>query len=340
MSDQTTVEVTTVGTDRAVFHDGTEVHRYHGLAPGKAYELDGTEIQTLSHPGGELLCRFATVNDVHFGEVECGLIEGTEIGPVLSVEPGETPYPEMMNSAAVAEIAAVDPAAVIVKGDLTTHGTVDEYEQFLACYEPAFGDRLHHVRGNHDAYHGQDFADTAMQRIDLPGVTVALFDTAIPGKSSGRFTETQREWLEDLAAEADGMVLVFGHHHPWSPHSNERRLDYFGISPDDSERLIGAISRHPNIRGYFAGHTHRNRARRFAATGDVPYVEVACVKDYPGAWAEYEVHEGGVVQLHHRISSPRALDWTQRTRAMFMGMYADYSFGGLDDRCLVIPRDR
>ena len=27
---------------------------------------------------GELLCRFATVNDVHFGEVECGILDGFE----------------------------------------------------------------------------------------------------------------------------------------------------------------------------------------------------------------------------------------------------------------------
>ena len=58
--------------------------------------------------------------------------------------------------------------------------------------------------------------------------------------------------------------------------------DYFGIHPDDSERLVDVVARHPAIVGYFAGHTHRNRVRRFAATGDRPWVEVACVKDFPG----------------------------------------------------------
>lgn len=337
MTASPTVEITTVGTDRAVLHEGTDVRRFDELRPGAEHDLDGVTVHTLPHPGGELLCRFATVNDVHFGEVECGLVEGMpEIGPVLSAEPHEPPYPEMMNTAAVDEIRAIDPVVVIAKGDLTTNGTVEEYEQFLACYEPAFGDRLRHVRGNHDAYHGEVFADTAVQRIDVPGATIAVLDTTIPRKSSGQVTAEQIEWLEDLAAEADGPVLVFGHHHPWDPASNERPPDYFGISPDDSERLVEAFARHRNIRGYFAGHTHRNRVRRFAATGDVPYVEVACVKDYPGAWAEYEVHEGGVIQIHHRISSPEALVWTERTRAMFMGMYAGYSFGGLDDRCFPV----
>lgn len=337
MTASTTAEITTVGTDRAVIHEGTSVRRFHGLEPGSVHDLDGVEVRTLPHPGGELLCRFATVNDVHFGELECGLVEQMpDVGPVLSAEPGEPPYPEMMNAAAVTEILAIDPVAVIAKGDLTTNGIVSEYERFLACYAPAFGERLHHVRGNHDAYHGEDFADTAVQRIDVPGATLAVLDTAIPRKASGRVTAEQLAWLEDLAAEVDTPVLVFGHHHPWDPASKERPPEYFGINPDDSERLIDAFARHRNIRGYFAGHTHRNRVRRFAATGDVPFVEVACVKDYPGAWAEYEVHEGGIIQLHHRISSPEALIWTERTRAMFMGMYPGYSFGSLDDRCFPV----
>ena len=93
------------------------------------------------------------------------------------------------------------------------------------------------------------------------------------------------------------------------------------------------VARRPAIIGYFAGHTHRNRTRRFSQTGDVPWVEVACVKDFPGSWAEYRVFEGGILQVHRRISSPEALEWTERTRSMFGGMYEAYAFGQLDDRC-------
>ncbi|WP_255969125.1 hypothetical protein, partial [Klebsiella pneumoniae] len=63
-----------------------------------------------------------------------------------------------------------------------------------------------------------------------------------------------------------------------------------------------------------------------------------CVKDYPGAWAEYRVHEGGIIQLHHRISSPEALAWTERTRDMYNGTYAPYAFGTLADRCFALGR--
>ena len=134
-------------------------------------------------------------------------------------------------------------------------------------------------------------------------------------------------------------MLVFGHHHPWNPDSHSREATYFGINPDDSEALVAVFARRPSLVGYFAGHTHRNRVRRFQATGGVPWVEVACVKDFPGAWAEYRVYEGGILQVMRRISSPAALAWTEKTRGMFGGLYVDYAFGQLADRCFPIwPR--
>lgn len=329
-------ELTTVSESTAVVFDGTDVYRYDDLAPDTSFEFDGVVGRTLPKPDGELLCRFATINDVHFGETECGVIEGMDIGPVISAEPGETPYPETMNYAAAAEIAEIDPAAVFAKGDLTTHGTDDEYSDFMSCYGAAFGDTLVHIRGNHDAYYGATFASDGPFEVALPGVTVALIDTVIPQRATGQVTAEQLDWLDELASRTEQTVLVLGHHHVWSPTSKRREAGYFGINPDDSEALVELFARRPNLRGYFAGHTHRNRVRRIPATGGVPWVEVGATKDFPGAWAEYRVFEGGVLQVMHRISAPEALDWTERTRAMFAGMYPQYSFGDLEDRCFEI----
>ncbi len=163
-----------------------------------------------------------------------------------------------------------------------------------------------------------------------------MIDTAIPGMASGQVDAATLDWLDDLAAGSDVPVLVFGHHHAWDPASRHRPGDYFGIHPDDSEALIAVVARRPSIRGYFAGHTHRNRVRHFAATDGVPWVEVACVKDFPGSWAEYRVFEGGILQIHRRISTPDALAWSELTRDMFAGAYFDYAFGGLADRCFPI----
>ena len=328
-------ELTSVADDEAVVHAGTEVRVYGDLTPDTDHTYDGQAFRTFPDLG-ERLATFATVNDVHFGETVCGILESYDEGPTFSSEPGEDPYPEVMNRAVIADIAALAPDAVVAKGDLTTHGIQEEYDAFLAHYGSAFGDRLLHVRGNHDAYAGQDFAADAPVARVLPGVVIAVLDTVIPTETPGRVTADQLEWLDDLAAGADRPVLVFGHHHVWSPDSNHRPDSYFGINPDDSERLVELVARRPSIVGYFAGHTHRNRVRHIGATGAVPWVEVACVKDFPGSWAEYRVFERGVLQIHRRASAPDALAWADKTRAMFGGAYVDYAFGALEDRCLVV----
>ena len=334
------MDLTTVADDEAVLHDGVEVHEYPDLTPDTAYERDGHAFRTLPRPPGERLATVATVNDVHFGEVECGILNGVDDHPIYTAAPGDDPYPEVMNRAAIADMKALDPDAVVVKGDLTSMGTRAEYQAFLNAYGPAFGEKLVHVRGNHDAYHGQDFASDAPLVVHLPGVTLAVIDTSIPGLASGGVSAESLEWLDQTAAEADRPVLLFGHHHAWNPDSPQRPEAYFGINPDDSERLVEVVARRPRIVGYFAGHTHRNRVRRFSATGDVPWVEVACVKDFPGAWAEYRVYEGGILQVFRRISAPEALAWSEKTRDMYAGLYEMYAFGALDERCFAIATDR
>jgi predicted phosphodiesterase len=330
-------ELTTVADDEAVAFDGTEVAHWIGLEPDTEHDLDGLLVRTLPRPPGERLATIATVNDVHFGEVECGILDGWG-DPVLRSEPGEDPYPEVMNRAAVAEIEAAEPDLVVVKGDLTSDGTQEQFDAFLACYG-GFDERLLYVRGNHESHPRAPFGAVPFQTRTLPGAIVALLDTSVDGSESGALTAEQLDQLDVLAASADRPVLAFGHHHCWDPGSS-REANYFGINPDDSERLIALVARRPAIVGWFAGHTHRNRVRRFPATGDVPFVEVSCVKDFPGAWAEYRVFEGGILQVFRRISAPEALAWSERTRAMFAGLYHDYAFGRLEDRCFVLPSPR
>jgi Icc protein len=85
------VELTTVADDSAVSFEGSRMHRLDGLQPGTRYELDGEEFCTLARPGGDRLATIATVNDVHFGEVLAGHMEGFDVGPALASDPGEAP---------------------------------------------------------------------------------------------------------------------------------------------------------------------------------------------------------------------------------------------------------
>src|SRR5205823_1424220 len=66
------LEVTSVADDEAVVFEGPVARRYDGLEPDRDYELDGASFRTLPRPPGERLATVATVNDVHFGETECG----------------------------------------------------------------------------------------------------------------------------------------------------------------------------------------------------------------------------------------------------------------------------
>jgi 3',5'-cyclic AMP phosphodiesterase CpdA len=343
------MDVTTVADDLVVFHDGAQVTSVDGLEPATDYVLFGVEVRTMQRPPGELLCRVATVNDLHFGEVEAGRIDERTDGPIQRVAWGEDPYPDTMNRAAVAEIAAVDPAAVVVKGDLSTDGTDDEFAAFEACYRAEFGGNLHVVRGNHDAYRGQT-TYSGDGWIDLPGVSIALLDTVVPGGATGFVTPEQVDWLDAGCATADRPVLVMGHHQQWiaghrgaevpgDPRDERRSPNYFGIHPDPSDALDEVAARRRSIVAYTAGHTHRHRMRRMTASG-VPSIEVGCVKDFPGTWAEYRVYEGGITQVVHRISSPDALSWSERCRHLYLDFgvdYEAYALGTLADRCLHLP---
>jgi Icc protein len=167
---------------------------------------------------------------------------------------------------------------------------------------------------------------------------IALLDTARDGQGGGSLAPDQLDWLDELGARAEEQVLVFGHHPVWEDDVDDWVDDSAAINRADSTRLVQVFARRPAVTGYFAGHTHRNRVRHFPATGSVPYAEVACTKDFPGSWAEYRIFEEGTLQIHHRIATPAALEWSERCRVLFFGLYPKYAFGGLSDRCFVVPK--
>jgi len=328
-------ELTTIADDLAVFHRGEEVFRHEELPPDTVHEEHGIVFRTLPRPAGRLLSRFATVNDVHFGETECGRIDTSPLGPIQRAEPGEAPYPVTMNAGAIAEIDRIDPAAVVVKGDLTEDGRDSEFAAFREHWG-VFGDRLHTVRGNHDSYRGQNEYE-GDRWIEMPGLAVALLDTAIPGVTTGAIHDGQLQWLDAVLRASTVPVIVMGHHQQWI--EGKRSDTYFGLHPDCSDLMDQIIDNHACALAYAAGHTHRHRVRRMRRSG-VPSIEIGCVKDFPGTWAEYRVHEGGVMQVVHRISSPAALAWSNRCRNLYADFgtdYQTYAMGTLEERCFVIP---
>ena len=330
-------EVTTTGPHHVATVDGLNPDTEYLLAVEgiPADRWLPPAVRTLEQPAGRLLATIATANDVHFGETECGRTgdPATDaIGPILRADQDDPPYPLVMNRAVVREMTALDPDAVVVKGDLTDTGRPEEYVAFLEVYGE-LGPRMRHVRGNHDAMRDPTLAvEGAPYAIELGGVTLAVLDTAEQGNVGGVLPRTQLAWLDALAAEVTGPLFVFGHHPVWN--LDAARVDpHYAIARDDSVAFVELIARHESIVGYFAGHTHTNRVVRLGGARAVPLVEVACTKDYPGAWAEYRVYEGGYTQVVRRVTEPAAFAWAEHARTMIQGIYRDLVLGSIDARC-------
>ena len=249
---------TRVGDHEVTTEGPHHVARLTGLDPDTEYalEVEGVDphpylpesVRTLARPTGRLLATVATANDVHFGELVCGVTGDPAQdakGPIFEAEPGDPPYPTVMNGAVIDEMRALGPDAVVVKGDLTAYGSAEEYGEFLAAYG-ALGDVMHHVRGNHDAIVDPTMAlEDAPYAVDLDGVTLAVLDTVVPGSENGSLRADSVQWLEDLAADRSGPVLVFGHHPCFNvEHGIRSDKPYFGIQADDSDVLVDVV--HPS----------------------------------------------------------------------------------------------
>ncbi len=349
----------------------TRLVRIEGLAPGQRHrlsiEVTGAEpmapdpyfpesVETLPAPAAREVASFATLNDLHFGELRFGgvLEEDGELGadgpgsPSVRADDTEVPYWRFMNEDALDEINAAGVEATLIKGDIADRGLPEQFEAAAGAFS-----RLrmpHHAfLGNHDHYGRNAGLDVdgyallgqprAPRSLDLGGWKLVLVETAEPGEHHGVFGEDRLAWLDEALAqtrESAQPTLVLMHHHPVPPEHADTYPNNIGIRPEQSLRLYDLIGRHPQVRGVLLGHTHRNRLRRYAASGNVPYVEVNCAKDYPGGWAHYRLFEDGTFRQEvRRTASPRALAHSARCRDFFKGFYRVFALGQLGERSFV-----
>ncbi len=143
------------------------------------------------------------------------------------------------------------------------------------------------------------------------------------------------EEVAERAAEADTPVFVAVHHQLLTlpvPHHPPP-----GIPAVQSRRFLDRLQAANPAAFVTSGHTHRHRRRTH---GTVVLTEVGSPKDFPGTWAGYVVHEGGIRQVVRRVAAPDILAWTDRTAAAALGAWGRWSPGTLDARCFthVWPR--
>lgn len=319
-----------------------------GLPPGRLLTLHASgdalagsdralRFRTLDRLPGEELCRVATLSDLHLGARSFG-----HFGTITEQPAPEVPHPLRCSQAALDQATAWGAERVVVKGDITNGGLTDQWRDYAAmvsaCPVPVDA-----VAGNHDNAHPKAphsltalhaapvfdlaIADPILIR-DVPGLRLVLADTTMPGRNTGSLAATDE--VVDAVADADpaGGVLV-ALHHQLQPHRLAEGWP-LGISHDESVALMERLGRaHPHV-VVTSGHTHRHR--RWGHAGVVA-TQVGSTKDFPGVWAGYAVHEGGLRQTVRRVARPDCLAWTDHTRRAALGMWGHVAIGRLDARC-------
>ena len=372
------VELRLDGELRAVSEGtaGTRHLRVEGLAPGRRYRAElrvrGGEpaaptpffpasFETLPAPGAREVARFATMNDLHFGEPVFGgvLTEDMEWGgdhpdwPSVRETEGDVPYWKLMNDDAVAEINAEGVDFTVIKGDIADRGRPEQFEAARACFA-RFERPWHAFLGNHDHYallEGERVdgcrllgQPEAPRWIDVAGWRLVLVDTVRPGEHHGELPPERLAWLGaalEETRERGTPTLLFMHHHPVPPEFRDHYPNTIGILPEHSLALFDLIGRHPQVRGVLIGHTHRSRVRRYRAAGATPFAEVCCTKDYPGGWAHYRLFEDGSFRQEvRRTSSARALAHSSRCATFFKGGYRLFALGAVHQQSFAVEGPR
>ena len=323
-----------------------------GLPPGRlvAIHISGSAVgepqvigvRTLDALPGEEQCRLATLSDLHLGTEVFG-----QRGTIREHPKPAVAHPQRCTEAAIAEATAWGAERLVIKGDLTNQGSAEHWREYTRLVG-ASAVPVDALPGNHDharphgrtsippraaaTTFGLSIADPLIVR-DLPGLRLILVDSTQPGLHAGSVAAVADD-IEAAVADADraGGVLV-ALHHQLQPHRIPEGWPT-GIPRDESYAFLERLgAAHPHVL-VTSGHTHRHR--RWGHAG-VAVTQVGSTKDYPGVWAGYVVHEGGMRQVVWRVARPDCLAWTDHSRRAAWGMWRHVAPGRLDARCFNLP---
>ena len=162
------------------------------------------------------------------------------------------------------------PDVVLATGDLTDHGTAEEYallREILGALEVP----LFLVPGNHDEvdvlraeYGTPEYARDSFDYVvdDFPVRLLAL-DSTVIGRHDGEISDAQLAWLDaTLAAAPDRPTMVFLHHPPFE--TGVWWMDCIGLT--GARELEAVVRRHPQVRLVVAGHVHRSVTSAWGTT--------------------------------------------------------------------------
>jgi len=330
-------EVTRPGPGAATLHELPAASRLDltlRLPGGRPAPRRVRRFRTLAPPPGALLCRFATVNDLHIGERGFGFLR------TLREAPGavDEPYALRCGRAALDEALAWGAQAILAKGDLTWSGRAEQWHD-VATLLGSLPVPVLAVLGNHDV--GRRAIDPTAALAaggiviphgpfhhDLPGIRIVLAHTAVRGESGGRILAAQREAIVELVGGAPGPAFLAMHHYP----QRFQRASMYpaGIPADEAGPLLDGVAAANPSTMVSCGHSHRHR---FHHHGPLIVTEIGATMHYPGTWAGYAVHEGGIRQVVRRVAAPEAIEWTEYTGRALFGAWRLWAPGRRTHRC-------
>ncbi len=186
----------------------------------------------------------------------------------------DSPSPQQALKRAVSHVLGMSarPDVVLVTGDLTDHGTAEEYAVFRDVIAP-LPMPVYVIPGNHDdrarmlqlwPSQGMQHMEHFMQfTVDAFPVRLIALDTVLPGSDRGEICAERLAWLDArLAEQPDRPTLVFMHHPPFK--TGMHVLD--GLDLDGADALGAVIARHRQVERLIAGHIHCEMQTRFHGT--------------------------------------------------------------------------
>lgn len=166
----------------------------------------------------------------------------------------------------MAYVDGLDVAAVVVTGDIADNGAEEEYAIARAELKTRHPTVI--CPGNHDdrtafrkvLLDGADDAGAINQVIRVPGASIVLCDSSIPGRPDGLLDEPTLTWLDATLAAEPGPVFVGMHHPPVAlgvPYVD-------GIGLGEPARLAALLGKYPQVVAVLVGHAHTGAATTFA----------------------------------------------------------------------------
>jgi hypothetical protein len=291
-------------------------------------------LTTLTPPPGAEVFRFATISDMHIGTIEFGFRASMVEHPVPDVA-----HPERATRAAIGDLTTWGAELLLLKGDITNNGRAKDWDvigdvlrEIPMPVEMLPGNHDHYGRrGDPDPYLALDVLGHELTRhvkhIDVPGLRLVLVDSTKPGKRTGRVAYVADPVFDLLLGSTTPAFLTLHHYAQRLPVPT-----FFppGIASNEANPFLREVAAVRPDTMVSSGHTHRHRRRHF---GPLVLTEVGSPKDYPGTWAGYVVHEGGIRQVVRRVSPPDILRWTDYTSAAAWHAWGVWAPGWLSHRC-------